>query len=453
MKKSRKKSIDAEPPSEVDLAEAFEEEIKKPYYDVFYLDNFKLPYDKLDVSIVIPTYNRCPYKPDSLKRELNPLAWALQSLMFQKPKISEIIVVDDNSTDYTEDVVKIFKGEAKEKGIKLKYIKNEGQKGNAIARHIGCEASNSKYLIFMDDDCIVPPYASFGAVYTFEKLEGMGRKVGMVNLPTYFRRSKPSKFVSKKDIGAISFLKGTYTTNKGAFPEEYLNGKEDKKFLDIEYHILEPFTISNMNSGFTLCSNKCYQEIGGFKSNVIGRGIDREFGCSVIENGYLIYFSPDPKFQSIHGAYGLNSEQEFEGEDWFKKMNGMISLKKAMSMCNNSNGNNGMRISSNDYFYHAILSFFVLVYPRNKKGAMRWIEKVHTEFVKNGNSKVFGNIDIKAPGESERKEMWEKAITEGIKFIKNREMKDIKKISKVLNKIKKEKTISSEIINLISETE
>jgi len=201
-----------------------------------------------------------------------------------------------------------------------------------------------------------------------------------------------------------------------------------------------------------LCSNKCYQEVGGFKTNVIGRGIDREFGCSVIENGYLIYFSPDPKFQSIHGAYGLNSEQEFEGDDWFKKMKGMISLKKAMDICNNSDKNTGMRISSTDYFYHAILSFFVLVYPRNKKGAMSWIQKVHTEFVKNGNSRVFGNIDIKVPGESERQEMWEKAITEGITFVKNREMRDIKKISKVLDKIKKEKNISPEIINLISET-
>src|SRR3989344_3046502 len=99
---------------EADLQRAFEEEIKKPYYDVFYLDNFKLPYDRLDVTAIIPTYNRSPYKPNSLRADLNPLAWAIKSLLLQKPKIAEIMVVDDNSLDYTEEVYQSFKQEAKD---------------------------------------------------------------------------------------------------------------------------------------------------------------------------------------------------------------------------------------------------------------------------------------------------------------------------------------------------
>ena len=88
------------------------EEMKKPYYKVDYLDDFKLPYDKLDVSIVIPTYNRCPYKANSLKRELNPLAWALDSCLLQKPIVSEIIIIDDDSDDHTADVVESFDSQA-----------------------------------------------------------------------------------------------------------------------------------------------------------------------------------------------------------------------------------------------------------------------------------------------------------------------------------------------------
>ena len=90
---------------EQELNEAFEQEIKKPYYDVFYLDNFKLPYEKLDVSVVIVTYNRCPFKPGTLREDNNPLLWSIRTSLLQKPSIKEIILVDDNSTDYTSEFV------------------------------------------------------------------------------------------------------------------------------------------------------------------------------------------------------------------------------------------------------------------------------------------------------------------------------------------------------------
>ena len=44
------------------IQKLFEEEITKPYYKIDYLNDFKLPYKKLDVSIIIPTTNRSPYK-------------------------------------------------------------------------------------------------------------------------------------------------------------------------------------------------------------------------------------------------------------------------------------------------------------------------------------------------------------------------------------------------------
>ena len=91
------------------LEKAFKEEIKKPYYNVFYLDDFKLPYEKLDVSAIVSTFNRCPFDPKGFNKKLNPLMWCLRSLLFQKPKLKEIIVVDDASQDYTKEVVDSFK--------------------------------------------------------------------------------------------------------------------------------------------------------------------------------------------------------------------------------------------------------------------------------------------------------------------------------------------------------
>lgn len=436
--------------SDKELQTRFEEEIKKPYYDVFYLDNFKLPYDKLDVSVVIPTYNRAPYKPDSLKGHLNPLAWAIESCLMQKPVIKEVIVVDDNSDDYTNEVVESFREKAKEKGIYLHYIRNKKHMGNSIARHIGSSSSNSKFLFFSDDDCVMPPYCIFGAVYTFNKLEDKGVNIAIVNLPTYSRTSHPVKTASKKEIGRLDFVRGTYTTNKNSFPLEYLENSEDKKFLDVELHILEPFSITNLNT-FALCSKKAYEDVGGFKKQIIQRGLDREFGLQLVENGYSIYYQADPKFHCVHGSYGLASGQEFEGEDWYKKMKGMISLKKAMKECDKPAKDTGMRIDPKTYLTQQIISFFVLVYPRNKKGSLKWIKKVYATFVVKGDTSIFSGMDLKVPSEKERKEMWKLAINNGLKFIKKKELGELKKAEKIFKSLQEDKSTFEEAIKSISE--
>lgn len=166
MAKAKKKSNseDDEPDGE-SLQETFEEEIRKPYYDVFYLDNFKLPYEKLDVSVIIPTYNRCPYLPETLKEHQNPLLWSVKTILMQKPSIKELILVDDNSGDNTKSFVDKIKKEATEKGIKFKYIKNTECLGPGMARNIGSKNSSAKYLMFVDDDVFLAPYAIVGAIY------------------------------------------------------------------------------------------------------------------------------------------------------------------------------------------------------------------------------------------------------------------------------------------------
>jgi len=435
---------------EKQLELGFEEEIKKPYYDVFYLDNFKLPYEKLDVSVIIPTYNRSPYKPDSMKGELNPLSWAIKSVLLQKPPVKEIIIVDDASDDYSKKVIDFFRKEIEEKGIELIYIKNKKHLGNSLTRHVGASASNSKFLFFSDDDCVLPTYCIFGAVYTFEKIEQKGINIAVVNLPTYFRTSLPNKVVSKKEVGRIDFIRGQYTTNKDSFPLEYLNGKEEKKFLDVELHILEPFSITNLNT-FALCSKKSYEDVGGFKKQIIKRGLDREFGLQLIENGYSIYFQPDPKFHCVHGSYGLKTGKEFEGPDWFRKAGGSVSLKKAMKECDKPSKNTGMRIDPKTYLTQQITSFFVLVYPRNKKGALKWIKKVYHDFVLNGDTSIFAGMNISPPSESERKEMWEQSINTGLSFIKKKEMREIRKAEKIFRRLEGDDRNFEEAIKSISE--
>lgn len=95
----------------------------------------------LDLSVVIPTYNR----KDVLKRCLE----SLFNQTYPQNKY-EIIVVDDGSTDGTGDLVKEL---IKESACQLRYFKQEN-KGPAAARNVGIKNANGELILFTGDDCI-----------------------------------------------------------------------------------------------------------------------------------------------------------------------------------------------------------------------------------------------------------------------------------------------------------
>ncbi|MBZ9578028.1 glycosyltransferase [Patescibacteria group bacterium] len=92
------------------------------------------------ISIVIPTYNA----EKTLKQCLN-------SILNQTYKNYEIIVVDNNSTDKTEKIIK----ELQRKNKKIKYL-FEKRKGRGAARNTGEKKARGKIILMTDSDCIVP---------------------------------------------------------------------------------------------------------------------------------------------------------------------------------------------------------------------------------------------------------------------------------------------------------
>jgi len=97
------------------------------------------------ISIVIPTYNRS-----------RCLRKALDSFVRQM-YLSEIILVDDGSTDDTPHVFECFSRENSSYGLTFKYIRNEKKKGPSAARNIGVDAASSPYIVFGEDDVIFAP--------------------------------------------------------------------------------------------------------------------------------------------------------------------------------------------------------------------------------------------------------------------------------------------------------
>jgi len=89
--------------------------------------------ERCSVSIVIPTYNRAGL-----------LSRTIQSVLNQTYQDFEIIIVDDGSTDKTEEVVKSFNSK------KIFYNRHEENKGANAARNTGIKASRGEYIAFQD---------------------------------------------------------------------------------------------------------------------------------------------------------------------------------------------------------------------------------------------------------------------------------------------------------------
>ena len=95
----------------------------------------------MQLSVIIPTYNR--------KNSLIKCLDALFNQTYSKSNF-EIIIIDDGSTDGTEEVVKSVINDSL---CKLKYLKQEN-KGPSAARNLGIKSSSGDVVIFIGDDII-----------------------------------------------------------------------------------------------------------------------------------------------------------------------------------------------------------------------------------------------------------------------------------------------------------
>lgn len=84
------------------------------------------------ISVIIPCYNHATY-----------LSRAIESVMSQSYKNTEIVVVDDGSTDNTKEV--------SERYPDVKYVYQENR-GLSAARNTGIDNSSGRYLLFLDAD-------------------------------------------------------------------------------------------------------------------------------------------------------------------------------------------------------------------------------------------------------------------------------------------------------------
>lgn len=87
------------------------------------------------VSIIMPSWNTG-----------NFIAESIQSVINQSYKNWELIIVDDCSTDNTDEVVRSFKDK------RIRYFKNEKNSGAAITRNRAICEAKGEWIAFLDSD-------------------------------------------------------------------------------------------------------------------------------------------------------------------------------------------------------------------------------------------------------------------------------------------------------------
>ncbi len=96
----------------------------------------------ISISVVIPTYNRERYIKKSIE---SVLAQTGQGELFE---ISQILVIDDGSTDETRSVVSSVGDE------RIIFHKTDRNSGAAAARNLGVSMASGEWIAFQDSDDI-----------------------------------------------------------------------------------------------------------------------------------------------------------------------------------------------------------------------------------------------------------------------------------------------------------
>ena len=146
------------------------------------------------VSIIMPSWNTAKYISESI-----------QCVVDQTYQNWELLIVDDCSTDNTDEVVKPFLADHR-----IKYIKNEKNSGAALTRNRAMREAEGEWIAFLDSDDLWMPEKlekqidfmnKHGYVLSFTEYE----KIDEENNPLYVYVSGP-EVVNKRKIYNYDYI-------------------------------------------------------------------------------------------------------------------------------------------------------------------------------------------------------------------------------------------------------
>ena len=156
------------------------------------------------ISVLMTTYNCAPY-----------ISLAIKSILNQTYKDLELLIIDDGSTDGTEEVVKKFTD------TRIRYIKFEHQ-GRSSALNLGLEKAKYEIISIMDADDIAHPQKLGKQI---SQLSGKENEICFTD--AVFFKNKKIKYINQNrfkenEINETLALHGHFTNSTFMFYKNFI---------------------------------------------------------------------------------------------------------------------------------------------------------------------------------------------------------------------------------------
>jgi glycosyltransferase involved in cell wall biosynthesis len=373
------------------------------------------------VSIVLATRNRCPFPIGSALEVFNPLRMCLLTLAEQRVSESlEIVVVDDASTDGTSDVIASLRCVFEPAGIPLRHLRIATRLGPALARRAGTQVARGEIVVFMDDDCLLPPACVAGAVAALRN--GVARRVAMVGLPCYYRTLRPTGCCAADRIGRLFLLEARWESNFDRLPARWLVDADNS---DAHWWGHTPLWTSwpprclDVDWCLTGCAVAWRDVI--LQAQVFSEYLQTAWWAEALEvsvaigrAGYRVCFTPEHALGVCHLKFGTRGRYQIHENDRNLRLPGLpMPFGEILAVAEEERPGSGIRTSPKDFFYNEILGYFAFLLRCDTEAANTWALREYERFVV---EKYVHHRSIRDAPEkkSERYKIWQAAILGGL---------------------------------------
>jgi len=227
--------------------------------------------DKPIISIILVLYNRAE------------LSFAcIKSIRSNCNLPIEIICIDNNSTDLTNELFKYVQG--------VKYIKNETNLNFLKACNQANEIAKGKYLLFLNNDATIRPGAVQNALRVFQE----EKMVGAVGAKIILLDGK------LQEAGSITWKDGSCLG--------YGRSDDPQK---AEYNFRR--RVNFCSGAFLITPKKLFDQMGGFDEKFAPAYYEETDYClSLQEAGYFVYYEPNCVIDHFEFASSSHTQDAIE---------------------------------------------------------------------------------------------------------------------------------------------
>ncbi|AOZ98514.1 glycosyltransferase family 2 protein [Flavobacterium commune] len=220
---------------------------------------------KQTLSVIIPAYN--------VERFIEK---AIQSVLEQK-EVTEIIVINDGSTDATQQIVEQF--HSKYPIVKLYHHPNKVNKGRSASRNLGIQKSVGNYIAFLDADDYFLPNRFANDFKLFREnptCDGVYNAVGFYfyRPATELELKTHQLYTVRQKVAPEALFKNLLYGKCGHF---HINGLTVKKSVfDVTGLFNEELIVAEDSEMFWKMAIKCRLETGIIDKAVAIRGVHED---------------------------------------------------------------------------------------------------------------------------------------------------------------------------------